>query len=53
LEALDIMCEKCGRVNCPVLNKTECPIYQLWAEAEQLDINKAGLLAEAERLTSL
>ena len=51
---VDIMyCEKCGRKNCPVVNKLECPIYKLWAQAEQLDINKAELIAEAERLTSL
>lgn len=44
------MCEKCGRKNCPILNKTECPIYQLWAEAEELDNSKARLLAEAEAI---
>jgi len=30
------MCEKCGRKNCPILNITECPIYQLWERAETL-----------------
>ena len=29
------MCEHCNIKNCPVLNKTECPINQLWARAEE------------------
>jgi len=43
-------CEKCGFINCPMLNITECPIYQLWEEADQLDITKRELLSEAETL---
>ena len=28
-------CEHCNIKNCPILNKTECPINILWAQAEE------------------
>ena len=43
-------CKKCGRVNCPVVNKTECPIYKLWAQAEQDRVTTIELIEEAERI---
>jgi len=43
------MCENCKIPNCPILNKSECPINKL---CKQLDDATAELLAEADKLTS-
>jgi len=31
------MCKHCNIVNCPILNKAECPINKLWARAEEAE----------------
>lgn len=41
-------CELTGR--CPVLNKAECPVNQLWEGTMRLDKAKRELVAEAERI---
>ncbi len=37
-------CEHCEIKNCPVLNKSECPINKLWERAKEA----RGAVAEAE-----
>jgi len=37
-------CEHCRITNCPVLNKSECPINKLWERAKEAQ----EVIAEAE-----
>jgi len=44
------MCEHCNLVNCPVLNKAECPINILWAEADRIRAETEAAIKEAEAI---
>ena len=37
------MCEHCNLKNCPILNKDQCPINQLWAQADKANEAKKEL----------
>lgn len=45
-------CEYCQIIQCPLLNKDECPINKLWARTEEIqqEIAKLRLVQEAEAL---
>ncbi len=45
-EGGEMGCEHCNILMCPVLNKAECPINQLWERAGEAK----ELIAEAERI---